>query len=199
MEQNFYILEDDYDSNYAKAIYEKNHIKRHICEVCGGIRVEILSNLKISFKGKKEADFYMTSPHFIINERMYNILKEANITGFDIKDINVVGCYDNRGNRIKFNTNGLKEMIVKGKGGFLRNIDSSLIEKCENCGKIQRTTQYNVNGLSVSFEEWDRSDIFHFENLRGLPIVTEKVKNILEKAKIKNIKFQNIKEFKFID
>ncbi|MBC2582561.1 hypothetical protein [Clostridium sp. DJ247] len=199
MEQNFYILRKDYDKNYARAIYEKNYTKRHICELCGGIRVEILSNLKISFKGKKEADYYSIPQHSIINEKMYNVLKEANITGFDVADINVVGCYDNRGNEIKFNTNGLKEMIVKGRCGYLRNIDGTLIDKCEKCGRHDYSKEYRVNGLSVNLDEWDRSDIFCFENLRGLPIVTEKVKNILEKAKIKNITFQNIKEFKFVD
>ena len=38
--------------------------------------------------------FNWVPQHSIINKKVCNILKENNITGFIIKDIDVVGCYD---------------------------------------------------------------------------------------------------------
>ena len=46
-------------------------------------------------------------------------------------------------------------------------------------------------------EEWDGSDIFYFKDWKGLIVVTEKVKYLLEKNKMKNVAFANLEEFAF--
>lgn len=55
---------------------------------------------------------------------------------------------------------------------------------------------HEVDGLFVDLS-WDSSDLFYFENWQGVIIVNEKVKEIIEKNKLKNIEFKKLSEFKF--
>lgn len=198
LQQEFYILNEDYEGGYAEAIYKSNNSEVEVCNLCGGRKVRRTSKLTVYFEGKKEADIYQVPQYTIINTKVYNILKENDITGFNVEDIDILGCYDKKGNSIQLNVSGLKEMIVKGRCGYLRNKDGTLVEKCEQCDKFNSASKNSVHGLSINPDEWDGSDIFFFKNWFGVVIVTERVKNVLEQAKLKNIKFQNIKEFKFI-
>jgi hypothetical protein len=196
MKEEFYILEEDWEKHYAEAIYKSDNPQIEICELCKGRRVTLTSNLQVYFEGKKKADYYSVTQYSIISENMYNTLKENNITDFNTRDIHVTGCYDARGNKVDFETNGLREMIILGECGYLRKTDGNLIKKCEKCGRVKPVDKEDVIGLKISIDEWDGSDIFQFKNFKGVPIVTQKVKDILEKSKIKNVTFINIKDYK---
>lgn len=198
MQEEFYILKEDYEGGYAEAIYKNNKSQIEVCKLCGGRSIKRISKLTVSFQGKKEADIYQVPQYTIINTKVYNILKEMNITGFTVEDIDILSCCDKKGNPVQLDVSGLKEMIVNGRCGYLRNKDGTLVEKCEQCGRFNPASKYNVHGLSINLDEWDGSDIFFFKNWFGVVIVTEKVKNAFEQARLKNIKFQNIKEFEFI-
>ncbi|MHC1686075.1 MAG: hypothetical protein AB6733_24625 [Clostridiaceae bacterium] len=195
MNEEFYILDEDWEKGYAEAIEENNNPKITICKLCRGRAFSLTSNLKVHFIGKKIGDYYPLPGYSIINEKIYAIFKENNISGFEIKDIDITGWQDARGKRLKIGTHGLKEMIVTGNCGYLRKLNGDLIEKCESCGKAKSADREGVVGLKINAEDWDGSDICYFKNLRGRPVVTQKVKDILEKNKIKNVIFINIKDF----
>lgn len=198
MQQEFYMLDEDYDGGFAEAIYKNNKSEVEACKLCGGRKVKRISNLTVYFQGKKEADIYQVPQYTIINTNVYYRLKEMNITGFSVGDIDILGCFDKKGNPIQLDVSGLKEMIVNGRCGYLRNKDGTLVEKCEQCNRFNPVSKHNVHGLSINTDEWDGSDIFFFNNWFGVIIVTERVKNVLEQARFKNIRFQNIKEFEFV-
>lgn len=197
MQQEFYILEKEYDGGYAKAIYSNSDsdIKVNICKVCEGRNVSLISNLAIEFKGRKKADYYWVPQHHIINDKLYKILKENGIKGFDIKDITIYEDFHLEGTPKSFKGDRLREMIINGRCGYVRKTNGDIMNKCEQCGKILEKRD-NIVGINVNIKEWDGSDIFYFKNLFGLPIITEKVKLILLKNKIRNIKLTNIKDFK---
>ncbi len=46
-----------------------------------------------------------------------------------------------------------------------------------------------VRGISFDGNDWDKNNIFVFENFISYPIVTEKLKGLMEKNKISNLKF----------
>ena len=62
------------------------------------------------------------------------------------------------------------------------------------CVRLWRSEERD--GYGVDLNEWDGSDIRFYTNLVwGHVIVTEKVKNILEKKKMKSIYFQKIEDY----
>lgn len=198
LQQEFYILNEGYEGGYAEAIYKNNKYEFEVCNLCGGRKIKRTSKLTVYFEGKKEADIYQVLQYTIINTKVHNILKGMNASGFNVEDIDMLGCYDNKGNPVQLDVSGLKEMIVNGRCGYLRNKDGTLVEKCEQCNKFSTASKNNVHGLSINLNEWDGSDVFFFKNWFGVVIVTERVKDVLEQAKLKNIILQNIKEFEFI-
>lgn len=196
MKQEFYFLDEDYSIRYAKAIVEKKECEVKECSLCRGRKITVISNLMVSFQGKKEADMYFPPNYMIANPKVYNLLKENDIQGFKLRELNILGSYPNKREPIKIDVSGLKELVVTGRCGCLRHLDGSLVEHCEKCKRVPMEVKRSVHGFSVNLDEWDGSDIFQFENF-GRPVVTEKLKNLLEEAGIRNIQFQNIKDFKF--
>ncbi|GKX66995.1 double-CXXCG motif protein [Inconstantimicrobium mannanitabidum] len=128
---------------------------------------------------------------------MQKLLIEAEVTGFVLKNIVVEGWYDSKGNNLDISFGDLKEMDITGRCGFLRHKDGRIVEKCNECGAKDYEKQDEVDGLSVNLAEWDKSDMFYFRNWKGAIIVTERVKEIVEKSNLKNINFLNIKDFRF--
>lgn len=89
-----------------------------------------------------------------------------------------------------------KELIVTGRCGSLKTRKGMEIPKCPKCGALRRDYLKKEKGFMVD-EEWDGSDIFYFRDWKGLIVVTEKVKCLLEKNKMKNVAFVNLEEFTF--
>ena len=90
-----------------------------------------------------------------------------------------------------------KELVIMGKGGFLCDKNGEIVEKCNTCNVFDYDKAGDMQGFGVNIEEWDGSDMFFFDNWPGVIIVTEKVKNLIEEKKLKNIIFTNLKEFTF--
>ncbi len=70
-------------------------------------------------------------------------------------------------------------------------------EACSTCGNIIEN-ESGIVGVSFDISKWDGSDIFLVDNFTGIPVVTQKVKDLLEKNKIKNVTFTSIKEKEFV-
>ena len=103
---------------------------------------------------------------------------------------------DRKGNILNVSEVSYCFLDITSKCGDIMNIDGSTIPKCPKCN----TPLFKPNdlyGVSFDMDKWDGSDIFVFDNLPNLPIVTEKLKNILVKNKLTNIKFEDISKAKF--
>lgn len=184
MEQEFYFL--DTKDRFAEAIYEKTARERRICEECGGIRVIKLENINVSFKGTRKGNYYNIPGHFLIDKKIKELFQENQVTGYELKDISFVGSYE-------FHDDGIQEMVVKGRTGHLQKLTGEEFKACSTCGRIIEK-KGGVVGVSFDINTWDGSDIFLIDNFTGIPVVTQKVKDLLEKSKIKNVSFINIKE-----
>lgn len=195
-EVEFYIMQKSY-TNFARPVKLESSKEVWECPKCGSVFVKRLSDLKVYFKGEKVADYYTVSNYSIVSGEFQRLLIDAGITGFILKDIIVEGWHDLKGNNLDIAFDKLKEIKVTGRCGFLRHRDGRIVEKCIKCGAKNYKKQDEVNGLSVNLDEWDKSDMFQFRNWEGMIIVTEKVKQIIEKNNFKNINFLNIKDFKF--
>lgn len=187
-EQEFYFIGTK--DGFAKAIQEEMARERRICEECGGIRVTHLENTCVSFRGSRKGNYYTIPGHFMIDQKLKTLLEKNQITGYELKDINIEGSYG-------FCDDGIQEMVITGRAGHLQKLTGEEFEACSTCGRIIEKTSGTV-GVSFDIDKRDGSDIFLIDNFTGIPVVTQKVKDILEKNKIKNITFTNIKEKEFI-
>lgn len=187
MEKQFYFMEQDYDGNYAEVHNRNRDYVRTECEICGRPKVTFDKAQVLELVGRKKANFYCGSGikfDFYVDEKLENLLTENNITGISFKEIE------------KYNSSvdGLKEMVIEGRAGYLRKKNGELLEKCEKCNCIVEDYS-EVIGATIMEEDWDGADIFLIENYRGIPVVTRKVKELFEGNKIKNTIFTLIEEF----
>ncbi len=185
MEQEFYFIGTK--DGFAKAIQEDSPYERKICEECGGVWITLLENICVSFRGSRKGNYYEIPEHFMIDSKLKGVLEKEQITGYELKDINFVGSYG-------FRDDGIQEMVITGRAGHLQKLNREEFEACSTCGRITEDID-ELDGVGFDINKWDGSDFFLVDNFTGIPVVTQKVKDIFEKNKIKNIKFTNIKEF----
>ncbi len=185
MEQEFYFI--DTKDGFAKAIQEESPYERKICEECGGVWITELENICVSFRGSRKGNYYEIPEHFMIDSKLKGVLEKEQITGYELKDINIIGSYG-------FRDDGIQEMVITGRAGHLQKLNGEEFETCSTCGNITEDID-EFEGVGFDINKWDGSDIFLIDNFEGIPVVTQKVKDIFEKNKIKNIIFTNIKDF----
>ncbi len=197
MKNEFYILSKTY-TNYAIAVQEEQPFIVEECPVCGAIfdkRIE--EKYKMHFEGKKVGDYYFAPICNIVSEKMLQLLKDNEITGFREKEIECTGWYDRKGNELPIDFSGFREIEITGRTGKLLNLEGKEVENCPHCHALKDEGLRSVEGLSVG-EEWDGSDMFYFRNWSGVTIVTSKVKELLESNKMKNVDFIKLSEYEEI-
>ncbi|WP_160679951.1 hypothetical protein [Clostridium sp. C8-1-8] len=192
----FYIMTELF-SNYATAIVQESPKKVVECEKCKSIDVILLDKLRVCMKGKKVADYYWVPSTNIISGRLQELLKYENVKGYELKELIVEDWVDSNYRSIEIDYSDLREIVITSKCGYLRQIDGRIVDKCEKCGNKIYEKRKEVEGLSVDLEKWDGSDMFCYDNWKGVIIVTERLKKLIEKGKYKNIQFINIKDFRF--
>lgn len=188
MEQEFYFLNTK--DGFAKAIYEETAYERKVCEECGAIWIAPLEDISISFKGTRKGNYYKIPEHFLIDKKVIELFQTNHITGYELKNINFVGSHE-------FRDDGIQEMVITGRAGHLQKLMGEEFKACGTCGNIIEDIDGFV-GVSFDIDKWDGADIFLIDNFEGMPIVTQKVKDLLEKNKIKNVSFTNINEEELI-
>lgn len=194
---DFYYVTTE-DEKYAEAYYDKQERKNHICDKCGAIYLsERMETYRVHFEGKKLGDFYQAPGCYIGNERFFDMLEKYGITGYGIGEIDCTGWYDRRKNPIQVEAGHLREVVVLGRCGYMRNLDGTEVKKCDNCGGVGFWDRDAVRGLSVPLDTWDGNDIFRFSNWSGVMICSSRLKEACEKEKIKNIVFRPLETFRF--
>ena len=123
------------------------------------------------YKGTKFFDIIslMDPWNFAISEKFKCLLEENNITGWV--------CYP-----IIIQETNLKYYVLEiiGRAGLICEYD-------EDDGMV-------YGSLKVQKESWDGSDIFHVGDT-GIIVCTNEVKDIIEKAKITNIEFDDLSKY----
>ena len=116
-----------------------------------------ICDLHVTLASDKVADFVWTwYSECLITDRVLDLFRKAEITGFKTKPVTVTGV--KRGS-LK-NVPRLHEMIVKGWGGEVRKESGITVkERCPGCG---RTLYGPVLDWSKAIDErrWDGTDIF---------------------------------------
>ena len=196
--QEFYVLQETYTDFASMLEHKENEVELYECMKCTAVMRIPKNEVKIYFKGNKTADFYSYSLWSIINQKLQDTLSEQSITGFKLQDINFQGWFNKKGNSIEVpQAKELKEIVITGRAGLLRHKDGRILDHCSECKATSYKIKKTVDGLSVGLDEWDGSDMFCFTNWAGNIIVTQKVKDIIEKGNFKNIQFTHINDFKF--
>lgn len=150
---------------------------------------------KAEIWGKYEYDYLASGNGIIVSEKFLSALSEVSATGYIVKDIELLGWYNGNGKiRLDKNVDNYKELVITGRCGYVRNKKLELTKSCDLC-KTEKSGEV-LDGLGVDINEWDGSDIcFYTNSVWGLVIVTERVKTILEKKKMKSIYFQKIEDY----
>jgi len=117
----------------------------------------------------------------VITDRVAKLFKEAGFTGYELEPVEVVNRQDIT--VWKFN--------VTGKGGKAQGL--YLKYRCEACG-LERYGGYE-NGIIFDEKEWDGSDFFEVDGW-GVILITERVKDFIEKHGLTNVIIIPLNEFK---
>lgn len=129
----------------------------------------VINNIFSIDEGKKIFDYIEDQgPLKFMSERFKNLLEENNIKGLQFYPI------------IIENTD-LKYFY------YIENQCESIYKKDEDGDRIYGTFQ-------IDLASWDGSDIFHLKD-SGATVCTSRVKEIIEKAKITNVEFEDLSKY----
>ncbi len=78
-------------------------------------------------------------------------------------------------------------------------MSGAALPHCKKCGRRLAHTGLYTNGVSFAPESYDGSDIFAFNNLWNIPIVTEKLRDAIISQGFTNINFVPLNEKVFDD
>lgn len=168
-----------------------NKWKSDYCEHCGGNHLSSNEPIKFEIKGDP-CDFYMYCGFLLVSQKFLDLLKEWNLTGYTVKKATVIG-WDKAQTESDFKDFVYYELIITGRCGFMMDLQSNILPKCDFCGR-NLPMEDTVIGLSFNNQKYDKSDIFAFDNLTNIPIVDENLKKKLSKAKLTNLSFIKLSE-----
>ena len=191
----YYFMYDDHDQK-NQAIESHNDHDRHICDNCGGIFITYKGVYNFKIMGKLY-DCYISGSSFVISEKFLNVLKENGFTGYEVSETAPrCGTVTTVGDPIKEKYYLLK---VTGRCGMIRQLNGEHFPYCRKCHRKIASTGLVTTGVTFDKDEYDGSDIFAFDNLSNIPIVSEKIKDVLIENDLTNLKFVPINEWVWED
>lgn len=186
----YYFLDNVY-TRRCGILAEDNIYKVRQCEICKGNFVNYLNPVKFEIQGKP-CDFYLFDNINIISDKFLRVLEHSEITGYKIKEAECINSES-----LIFEKESIKyyELIVTGRCGLIHNINAEILPHCSACGRKFPLTFGAGTHVSFNQNNWDKSDIFAFDNMSSFPIVTENLKKVLKKAKLVNLKFIKLSDY----
>lgn len=147
-----------------------------------------MGNMRINIKVKRVADFLWTFlSECIISNEVAAALKEDDITGYLLKRVTTLNTEV---------PNSLWEFQAIGQGGYAQKDSGiNLKQRCDYCG-FEIYSAFK-NGIIVDETNWDGSDIFTVNGYPRYILVTEKVKDVIEKQKFSGLIFIPSHELKW--
>ena len=169
-----------------------------VCE-CKARFTEDVEPIHFRIEGEP-CDYYFVSTTVMVSERFYTFLKERGLTGFRFRNA-VVQEWSPFRCKSEKKPEDLKyyELVVTGRCGLLRNLSGAELPHCKKCGRRFSHTGICTNGVCFAPESYDGSDIFTFDNLPNIPIVSEKLRDDIINQGFTNIKFVPLNEKVFDD
>ena len=187
----YYFLYDNHNSR-NKAILGANEYDREICDNCGSIRVSYKGKFKFKIKGELY-DYYSASGTFVISEDFLNILKENGYTGYEVVDTEpYFGTAICIGETITVKK--YYRLIVTGRCGLMCDMDGEPAPICRKCRCRIGLSGFDTNGVSFVPDAYDGSDIFAFDNMSNIPIVSEAIMKVLKNSNLTNLRFEPLEE-----
>lgn len=189
----YYFLCDNHNSR-NQAIDCANDYDREICDNCGAIHIRYKGIFKFKIMGKLY-DYYTYIGMPVISEKFLNVLWENGYTGFEVSETAPLrGTVTKIGDPIK---EKYYSLTVTGRCGLVCDMNGEPFPHCRKCGCRFPFTGLVANGVSFDPDCHDESNIFVFENMSNIPIVSGKVKDVLIKSKLTNLRFVPLTEYIF--
>jgi hypothetical protein len=137
-------------------------------------------SLNLDFKSKKKADIYMTSySDWIITDRVAEIFKKHNLTGYELREVKYRG--------IEL-SDILWELVITGTAGEPHpDCGMYVTRKLECCNHTYYRLFKDSTGIIVNENNWDGNDFFTVVPLPKYTLCTEKVKEIIKEYKFKGV------------
>ena len=191
----YYFLLDNHDQK-NQAILKENEYDRDICDNCGAIHIRYKGIFNFKIMGKL-LDYYSVSGTPVISERFLNVLRKNGYTGFEVSETAPrYGTVTTVGDPIK---EKYYRLTVTGRCGLLKQLDGEFFPYCRKCHRKIGSTGLVTTGVTFAESEYDGRDIFAFENLSNIPIVSEEVKDVLLQSKLTNLRFVALNEWEYSD
>lgn len=131
-------------------------------------------------KGTAAGDLLDNSTNLLVaSDRLIETLRESGVKSFRTYDVDLTG---RAGEKIP----GYKGVGILGSGG---PNDPSLMRGLHPGTRIKK-----IDGLKPS--AWDGSDFFSLDDIPRIALITNRLKEILDKKKVKNCRFRPAEEFK---
>jgi predicted RNA-binding Zn-ribbon protein involved in translation (DUF1610 family) len=132
---------------------------------------------------KKFPDFMQSCTYFIVSERVMNVLRENNVSGFD--EAKKVPLYRSRYRKL------IKQeqeyYIINITGSIDLNLKAMALKRkhvCPECGSFDWSRQRLYIFDSVfDMNTWDGSDICRIKSFPGYVMISDKLKEIFEEHK----------------
>ncbi|ADU22347.1 Imm43 family immunity protein [Ruminococcus albus] len=187
----YYFLCDNHNSR-NQAIDCANDYDREICDNCGAIHIRYKGIFKFKIMGKLY-DYYTYIGMPVISEKFLNILRENGFTGYEVSE-----TAPRRGTVTKIG-DPIKEkyysLTVTGRCGPICDMNGEPFPYCKKCKYKMDSIGLIATGVSFAPDAYDGSDLFAFDSLYNIPIVSEQVKNVLVKSKLTNLRFVPLTEY----
>ena len=187
----YYFLFDNHNSR-NQAIDCANDYDREICDNCGAIRIRYKGIFKFKIMGKLY-DYYTYIGMPVISEKFLNVLRENGFTGYEVSETAPRhGTVTKIGDLIK---EKYYSLTVTGRCGPICDMNGKPFPYCKKCKYKMDSIGLITTGVSFAPDAYDGSDLFAFDSLYNIPIVSEKVKDALIKSKLTNLRFVPLTEY----
>ena len=139
-------------------------------------------SLSLMPKSSRIGDFGNTvTSEWLVTDEVACALKESSFTGYDFRPVDLCN------NKIK---SPLWELFITGKGGEAHP-DAGIIKTyyCASCGQTNYRAFTNGIGIIVDESNWDGSDFFTITAYPKFVLVTQRIKDFIEKKHWKGVLF----------
>jgi hypothetical protein len=137
--------------------------------------------------GGRPQDFIWTTygSVFLVSERVCKLLENARVSGWKTYPVEVI-------DRVGAIVPGFYGFAVTGRCG---SIDPSMSHYYQKLAPVQHGKAcWHRKGLYFEPRSWDGSEIFCPSGRGGYVFVVERVKQLIEKAKVRNVKLGRLSE-----
>jgi hypothetical protein len=141
----------------------------------------------------KLLDYYSVSGTPVISERFLNVLRVNGFTGYEVSETAPrYGTVTTVGDPIK---EKYYRLMITGRCGPICDMNGEPFPYCKKCKYKMDSIGLIATGVSFAPDAYDGSDLFAFDSLYNIPIISEKVKNVLIKSKLTNLRFVPLTEY----